>query len=145
MKILIQRVNFAKVEVDSKIVSQIKKGLLLFVGISKDFKEEKLDWMVKKISKLRIFNSKKKGFDLSVKDINGEILIVSQFTLNGIIDANKPNFKNSCEYEKAKEIYDRFIEKIKFESGLKIETGIFGAMMKITLENDGPVTIMLEK
>lgn len=145
MKVLIQRVNHASVEVDSQIVGKIDKGLVLFVGISKDFTEEKLDYMVKKIPKLRLFNSQNKGFDLSIKDVEGEILIVSQFTLHGKIDANKPNFINSAEYEKAKEIYNRFIEKIKQESKLKVESGIFGAMMKVNLENDGPVTIIIDR
>lgn len=145
MKAVIQRVNSASVEVNEIIVGKINKGILVYLGISKDFNEEKLNWMVKKIPKIRIFNSENKGFDLSVKDIKGEILIVSQFTLHGVIDANKPNFRNSCEYDIAKDIFDKFVDKIKLESGLKVETGEFGSMMKIKSENDGPVTLIVKK
>lgn len=145
MKAVLQRVNSAKVEVDNKIYGKINKGILVLIGISKDFTEDKLEWMVKKILNIRLWPSEKKGFDLSVNEIKGEILIVSQFTLHGIVEGNKPNFKNSAEYEKAKNIYNRLIEKLKEESIIKIETGVFGANMKVSLENDGPVTIILEK
>lgn len=144
MKAVLQRVNNAKVEVNSKIVGQIDKGLLVFLGISKDWNEQKFEWLAKKIINLRLWASKEKGFDLSVKDITGSILVVSQFTLHGEIKGNKPNFKNSLDFENAKKIYDNFILKLK-ESNLKIEEGEFGAMMNVSLENDGPVTIILEK
>ncbi|MCA9459269.1 MAG: D-tyrosyl-tRNA(Tyr) deacylase [Nanoarchaeota archaeon] len=148
MKAVIQRVNFAKVLVENQVVGEIKKGLLVFLAVSRDFNEEKMNWMINKILKLRVWSSKEKGFDLSVKDIeNGEILIVSQFTLFGDCSkSNKPNFRNSMEFEKAEEIYNEFVNKLKEEgNGLKIETGRFGAKMDVKLENDGPVTIILEK
>lgn len=144
MRLIIQRVKNASVEVDNKTVGEIEKGLLIFVGISKNFSEDKLDWTVRKVLNLRLWNSDKKGFDLSVQDIEGEILVVSQFTLHGVIEGNKPNFKNSAGYEKAKETYERFVDKLK-ESELKIETGQFGAMMRVKIDNDGPVTLILEK
>ncbi len=145
MRVILQRVNSASVTVNSNTVSSINRGILIFVGFSKEFSEEKIDWMAKKICNLRIFESKEKGFDLNIKQINGEILIVSQFTLHSIIEGNKPNFKNSLEYEKAKNAYEKFVKKVKEYSELKVETGIFGAMMKVNLENDGPVTIFLDK
>lgn len=145
MKAVIQRVNFASVEVDKKIVGKIEKGLLVYLGISNQCNNEKINWIIKKILNLRLWRSENKGFDLSVEDISGEILIVSQFTLHAIIDGNKPNFKNSAQYDEAKLIYDDFIDKLKTKTKLKIQTGEFGAMMKIKSENDGPVTIILEK
>jgi len=144
MKAVIQRVNEANVKVDNKIVGQINKGLVVLLGISKDYSDEKFEWLAKKIINLRIWGSETKGFDLSINDIKGEILLVSQFTLHGSIKGNKPNFRNSLEYNLAQEVYERFISKLK-ESGLKVETGEFGAKMKVNLENDGPVTIILEK
>lgn len=145
MKIILQRVNHAKVTVNNSIIGQINKGLLLFIGISKEFSEEKLDPMVEKILKLRLWESNQKGFDLSIQDIQGEILIVSQFTLHADCNkGNKPCFNKSAQYEIAQKIYNQFINKIK-QSGLKTQTGQFGAMMKVELENDGPVTLILEK
>ena len=144
MKLIIQRVNFAKVEVNNKIVGSINKGLLILVGISKNYSEKKLEWMIRKTLNLRLWASEKKGFDLSVSDIKGEIIVISQFTLHGIVEGNKPNFRDSAEYENAEKIYDKYIEELR-KSNLKIEKGIFGAKMKVLLENDGPVTIILEK
>ncbi len=144
MKLVIQRVLEASVEVDSKVVGSIDKGLLVLVGVSKDFDKKKLEWMVHKVLNLRLWASGEKGFDLSVSDIKGKILVVSQFTLHGIVEGNKPNFKNSAGYDDAKRIYDEFVFQLK-ESGLKVETGEFGAIMKVKLINDGPVTLVLEK
>ena len=149
MKAVVQRVNWASVEVDGEIVGEISKGLLVFLGISREFNENKLDWMINKILKLRLWSSDEKGFDLSVEEIEkGGILVISQFTLFGDCSkSNKPNFRNSMEFEKAEKIYDSFIEKLKRDSSKKImvETGKFGAKMEVKLENDGPVTIILEK
>jgi len=144
MKAIIQRVNKAHVEVDNNIIGKINKGLVVLLGISKDWNDEKFDWLAKKIINLRIWGSETKGFDLSVNDIKGEILLVSQFTLHGKIKGNKPDFRNSLEFSLAQDIYEKFIIKLK-ESGLKVQTGEFGAKMKVSLENDGPVTIILEK
>lgn len=164
MKAVLQRVNNAKVEVNSKIVGEINQGLLVFLGISRDWNQKKFDWLAKKIINIRLWATdtkgavthdsrsvpfteakpRVKGFDLSVNDIKGSILIVSQFTLFGELKGNKPNFRNALDYEKAKKIYNKFILTLK-ESGLKIEQGEFGAMMNVSLENDGPVTLILEK
>ncbi|MCK4997381.1 D-tyrosyl-tRNA(Tyr) deacylase [Candidatus Pacearchaeota archaeon] len=146
MKCVLQRVNNAKVDVDGKTVGSIDKGLLIFLGISKGYNEAKLDWMVNKILKLRLWGSSQKGFDNSVTDISGEILVVSQFTLYADCSkGTKPSFEKSMEARRARDVYDLFIEKLKEKSELKIEQGNFGATMKVSLENDGPVTIILEK
>lgn len=145
MKLIIQKVKKAKVKaINSNVSNSINSGILVFVGISREYAPEKLDYIVKKTLNLRIFSSEKKGFDLSVSDIKGDILVVSQFTLHGIIDGNKPNFKNSADYEVAKKIYEEYVKKLK-ESGLKVETGFFGEMMEVELVNDGPTTIIVEK
>jgi len=147
MKIVLQRVNNAKVEVENKIVGRIQKGIILFLGISKNYTEDKLDWMINKILNLRIWpDENDKGFQKSILDIQGEILVISQFTLYGDCSrGTKPKFNGSCEYEKAEEVYDLFIEKLREKSKLKIESGTFGGMMKINSENDGPVTLIIEK
>lgn len=146
LKLVIQRVNFAQVDVNDKIVGKIDKGLLIFLGISSDCSLDKLEWMVDKVLKLRLWESEKKGFDLSVKDICGDILVVSQFTLFGDYSkGTKPNFSKSAQFDIAKEFYDKFIWKLKEKSDLRIENGEFGAMMNVKLENDGPVTVILEK
>ena len=145
MKLILQRVNSASVEINSQITSKISKGLLIYLGISKDYTDDKLDWITDKILKLRLWKSERKGFDLSISDIKGEILVISQFTLYGDCKkGTKPNFSQSAEYETAEKIYNQFIEKLR-EPGLKIESGEFGAMMKIKSENDGPVTLILER
>ncbi len=144
MKAVIQRVNYAKVSIGQKEVSEIGKGILIFIGISNKYNDDKLEWMVRKVQNIRLWPSENKGFDLSVKDIGGEILVVSQFTLYGIVEGNKPNFKNSAEYSTAKQIYDKFVYRLK-DDGIRIKTGEFGAMMNVELDNDGPVTIILEK
>lgn len=145
MKAVIQRVSSALVEVDKKVVGSISKGLLVYLGISKNFTEEKFNWMINKVLNFRIWNSERKGFDLSVSDIKGEILVISQFTLYGDCSKGlKPNFRDSQDFDKAEEIYNRFIEKLK-ESGLKVESGVFGAKMKVNSVNEGPVTLIIEK
>lgn len=146
MRLLIQKVLNASVIIDNNIFSSIDKGLVVFIGISKDCNEKKIEYLVNKLLKYRIFESEEKGFDLSVEEIKGDILLVSQFTL--FADTNngrKPNFNNSMSSNEAKFFYDLFIQKIKEKTDLKIATGKFQANMKIELVNDGPVTLMLEK
>jgi len=146
MKLLIQRVNSASVTIDNKIHSSISKGLLVFVGFSKEHTLSKTDKLVEKLLHFRIFESSKKGFDLSIEDIKGEVLIVSQFTLfANCSSGRKPKFNDSLEYTKAEEEYNTFISKLKEQSTLTIQTGVFGANMNVSLENDGPVTLVLEK
>lgn len=150
MKIILQKVDFASCEVNNKIISKIDKGYLILLGISTDFKEEKLDWMVNKILNVRVFKSKEepeKNFNLNIKDIKGEILIISQFTLFGdCTKKNKPEFIKSAKFNEAEKIYNKFIEKIKEKApNLNIQTGEFGAMMKIKSQNNGPITLIIEK
>jgi len=147
MKIVLQRVNSAKVEVENKTVGQIQKGIILFLGISKSYTEEKLDWMINKILNLRIWPDKNnKGFQKSILDIQGEILVISQFTLYGDCSkGTKPKFNDSYEYEKAEKVYELFLKRIKEKSKLKIETGTFGKLMNINVEHNGPVTLIIEK
>ena len=146
MRVVLQRVSSASVEVCDSVVGSIDMGVLVFLGVSSSFDEAKFDWMVDKILKLRLWGSDRKGFDLSVKDISGSILVVSQFTLFGDCKkGTKPNFSKACDYDVAREVYDRFIVALREKSGLKVESGEFGAMMNVKLENDGPVTIILDK
>jgi D-tyrosyl-tRNA(Tyr) deacylase len=143
---VLQRVTRSWVEVEGKIVGSISRGLNILLGVAKGDTEEDIKKLVNKILKLRIFKNPESGkdFDLSVTDIGGEILVVSQFTL--LADCRKgrrPSFDKAEKPQRAKELYEEFVEKIKRESNLKVETGIFGADMKVYIENDGPVTIIL--
>lgn len=145
MRVLLQRVKSANVKVNNKIIGQYRKGLCLFLGISTEYDESKLDWMVNKISNLRCWSENKWGFNLNIKDIQGEILVISQFTLYGRVHkSTKPDFSKAMNSQDAKIIYEKFINKLR-EKGIKVETGEFGAMMEVTIINDGPFTLWLEK
>lgn len=144
MKIVIQRVSEASVKVDGKIVGEIGKGLMLLVGIDENDEKGDADWLVQKILNLRIFGDEDDKLNLSVKDISGEILCISQFTL--IADykkGNRPSFIKAAKPDKAVPLFDYFKEEMA-KSGLKTESGIFGADMKVSLINDGPVTIVMD-
>ena len=144
MKIVVQRVKNSSVEVNKKIVGKIDKGLMLLVSFTQSDTEKNIDWMVNKVLNLRIFDDESGIINKSVLDIGGSILSISQFTLYG--DANKgnrPSYINALNGEEAVKLYDLFNEKLK--NHIKVETGIFGADMKVSLLNDGPVTILLEK
>ena len=144
MKIVVQRVSQASVKVSREIVGEISKGLLLLVGIEENDEKEDAEWLSKKILDLRIFSDEEGKMNCSVKDINGEILCVSQFTL--IADykkGNRPSFIKAAKPEKAVPLFEYFKGLIK-SSGLKTESGIFGADMKVCLLNDGPVTIVMD-
>lgn len=145
MKALIQRVDKASVEVNKETVGMINEGLLVFLGIThKDTKKE-ADELINKIIRLRIFEDLNSKMNLSVQDIKGEILIISQFTLYAdTTHGNRPSFVEAAEAQKAEELYNYFIEKLK-ATNIKIESGIFGAHMDVKLINNGPVTIILER
>lgn len=144
MRILIQRVSSASVRVDSETVSSIGRGLLVFLGVEKGDSEKDIEYLVKKVSQLRVFEDEKGKLNYSVKDIRGEILIVSQFTL--IADCrkgNRPSFERAERHEKARALYDLFIKRLEF-TGTPVKSGSFGATMKVHLVNDGPVTIIID-
>lgn len=144
MKAVIQRVSEANVKVDGKIVGEISKGLLLLIGIDEEDEKNDADWLVQKILSLRIFGDEGGKLNRSVMDISGGILCISQFTL--IADykkGNRPSFIKAAKPEKAIPLFDYFKTEIS-KSGLKTESGIFGADMKVSLLNDGPVTIVMD-
>ena len=144
MRVLIQRVTSASVKVDGKIVGKIGKGFLVFLGIYEEDTEEKIEKLTKKIINLRIFNDENDKMNLSIKDVKGEILLISQFTLCADTrKGNRPSFVSAKNPKDANVIYERTIESIRNE-GIIVEKGIFGADMKVELLNDGPVTILLD-
>lgn len=144
MRLLIQRVSEAKVEVDGKVIGAIKKGLLILAGIESEDTAEDIDWLVRKVTSLRIFSDDEGKMNLSIKDIVGEILVVSQFTLHASTKkGNRPSFIKAARPETAVPLLDQFVTQLKTEIS-KVETGEFGADMKVSLCNDGPVTIWID-
>lgn len=142
---VIQRVTRASVTIDQKIHSAIGKGLMILLGIEEADDSEDIDWLAAKIVNLRIFNDEAGVMNISVKDINGEALVVSQFTLHASTKkGNRPSYIKAARPEKAIPVYESFIQKISTELGRPVQTGIFGADMKIDLINDGPVTILID-
>ena len=145
MKLVVQRVKNASVEVKNRIIGEIEQGYLVLLGIAPEDTKEKADYLVQKLIKLRIFEDENNKMNLSIKDINGKLLIVSQFTLYADCTAgNRPSFDKAAKPEIAKKLYEYFVDKCK-EQNIEIQTGEFGADMKVKLLNDGPVTIILEK
>ena len=144
MRAVVQRVTSSKVVVDGKIVGSINKGINVLIGISCDDNEGDLKYIRDKIINLRIFEDENFKMNKSLMDIGGEILVISQFTLYGDCrKGRRPNFMAALGGEEAKKLYDQFVLMIK-ECGIKVETGIFGADMKVDIQNDGPVTILLD-
>ena len=145
MKVVIQRVSQASVEIDNKIVAEIQQGLLVLIGIEDADNQEDIDWLVSKIVNLRVFSDENNVMNFSVKDINGEIIVVSQFTLHASTKkGNRPSYIKASKPEIAIPFYENFVQKLRFEFGKKIQTGVFGADMKVVLVNDGPVTIIID-
>jgi len=145
MKIILQKVKKASVSVDNKIVGSIDKGYCLLVGVHKESTEEDVKYLAKKIAQARLFEDENDKINLSLKDVGGSILSVSQFTLYADTKkGNRPSFTSAAGAEKANELYEKFNEYLR-EEGVKVETGIFQTMMEVNIVNDGPVTIVYEK
>ncbi len=146
MKVVLQRAKNASVTVNKKTVGAISSGLVLLVGIHEKDTEEEMQWISDKILKMRIFDDKEGKMNLSVQDVGGELLVISQFTLYGDASkGNRPSYIEAAGPEKAEKLYEQMIEYFKKNSALKVESGTFGAYMDVKLTNDGPVTIILEK
>lgn len=144
MKIVLQHVSEANVKVDNEIVGKIGIGLMLLVGVDEEDENSDADWLVKKITDARVFSDEAGKMNHSVKDINGEILCISQFTLiSDYKKGNRPSYIKAAKPDKAIPLFEYFKEELK-KSGLKIESGIFGADMKVSLINDGPVTLVFD-
>lgn len=145
MKVVIQRVSSASVTIENQIKGQIQTGLLLLIGIETADSDEDIDWLTKKIAHLRIFPDEASVMNKSVLDIDGEILIVSQFTLHASTKkGNRPSYIKAARPETSIPLYEKFLEQMSNELGKPIQAGIFGADMKVALVNDGPVTILMD-
>jgi D-tyrosyl-tRNA(Tyr) deacylase len=145
MKAVIQRVSSASVTIDSKTVAEIQTGLLVLVGIEDADTQEDTNWLCQKIANLRIFGDENEVMNLSVKDIDGNIIVVSQFTLHATTKkGNRPSYIKAAKPEVAIPIYEDFVLQLEKELGKKVQTGVFGADMKVALVNDGPVTILID-
>ena len=146
MKVVLQRVSNASVSVGNHITGQINRGLLLLVGIHPNDSMKEIEWMCQKIVKLRIFEDEADKMNLSVTDINGGLLVVSQFTLYANTDkGNRPSFIEAAKPDQAKSLYNDMVAYFKKISDLDVQTGVFGAMMDVKFTNNGPVTIILER
>ena len=144
MRAVVQRVSRAEVKVDGEVTGTIEKGLLVFVGVAPEDTEKDMEYIADKIINLRIFEDENEKMNLSVTDVNGSLLVISQFTLYGDCrKGRRPNFTGSCEPVKAEKMYLEMLEYLK-SKGIKTESGIFGADMKVDLLNDGPVTLLLD-
>lgn len=142
---MVQRVKEASVVVENNTVGRIGKGLLVFLGVHKDDESGSISWLVNKLINLRIFEDDQGKMNLSVKDVDGEVLVVSQFTLYGnCMNGRRPDFTSTMRGPEAECLYEQFVEKVKSEMGT-VETGKFGAYMQVNIINDGPVTFMIEK
>ncbi len=146
LRVLVQRVSSANVTVDNEIRGEVGQGLLLLVGFGKESGQADVEWMVRKVSQLRVFPDSKGLMNLSVQDICGQILVISQFTLYGDCrKGRRPSFEPAMAPDKAESLYQLFVSGLKTVPDIGVETGTFGADMKVALTNDGPVTLLLER
>ena len=145
MRVVLQRVSSASVTIDSKIVADIKNGLLVLIGIEDSDNQEDVDWLAAKIINLRIFGDENNVMNLSVLDGGGDIIVVSQFTLHAATKkGNRPSYIKASKPDIAIPLYENFVQKVQLLLGKQIQTGVFGADMKVALVNDGPVTISID-
>ncbi|MFG6097720.1 D-tyrosyl-tRNA(Tyr) deacylase [Leptolyngbyaceae cyanobacterium CCMR0082] len=146
MRVVIQRVSASQVMVDGEVVGCIGRGLNLLIGIAETDTEKELDWMVQKCLSLRLFPAEGSGrFDLSIQDVQGALLVISQFTLYGDCrKGRRPSFDQAASPDQAVKLYEQFVAKLR-QSGLQVETGQFGAHMQVAIDNEGPVTLVLER
>jgi len=145
MKAVIQRVSESSVTINAKIVAQIQKGLLVLIGFEDSDTQEDINWLTSKIANLRIFADENQVMNVSLKDIDGDLIIVSQFTLHASTKkGNRPSYIKAAKPEIAIPLYEAFIVQMETELGKKVQTGQFGADMKVALVNDGPVTIVID-
>ena len=145
MKAVIQRVSQSSVTINNEIVAQIQQGLLVLVGIEDADNQEDINWLTSKIANLRIFEDESEIMNLSLKDIDGEMIVVSQFTLHALTKkGNRPGYIKASKPEIAIPLYESFVQQMEKELGKKVQTGQFGADMKVSLVNDGPVTIIID-
>jgi D-tyrosyl-tRNA(Tyr) deacylase len=145
MKAVIQRVSESSVTINNEIVAQIQQGILVFVGIEDADNQEDINWLTSKIANLRIFEDENQVMNLSLKDIDGEMIVVSQFTLHALTKkGNRPSYIKASKPEIAIPLYESFVQQMEIELGKKIQTGQFGADMRVALVNDGPVTIIID-
>ena len=145
MRLIIQRVKQASVSIENNIHGAIDQGLMVLVGIENEDNEEDINWLTNKLIGLRIFSDSEGKMNLSIKEIGGNILVVSQFTLfASTVKGNRPSFIKSAKPDIAVPLYEKFVEQLQKQSGLDIQTGKFGADMQISLINDGPVTIFID-
>jgi len=145
MRVILQRVSTASVSIKQAIVNEIDQGLLVLLGIEEEDTQEDISWLCKKITQMRIFSDKEKAMNLSVKDIDGEILLVSQFTLHASTKkGNRPSFIKAAKPDKAIILYHQFVKELDIHLKKTVKTGEFGADMQVNLVNDGPVTIAID-
>ncbi|MEZ7504077.1 D-aminoacyl-tRNA deacylase [Flavobacterium sp. Arc2] len=145
MKVVLQRVSSASVAIENKVVADIQKGVLILIGIENSDSQEDIDWLVGKITKIRIFEDENQVMNLSVKDIDGDIIVVSQFTLHAATKkGNRPSYIKAAKPDISVPLYENFVKQLEKELEKKIQTGVFGADMKVSLLNDGPATIIID-
>jgi D-aminoacyl-tRNA deacylase len=145
MRIVVQRVNSASVQIEGKTVGSIEQGLLILLGIENDDTQEDSEWLIQKVNGLRIFSDEEGKMNHSIQDIKGSFLLVSQFTLHASTKkGNRPSYIKAARPETAIPLYNSFIGQLKLHSNLTVETGVFGADMQVSLVNDGPVTIIID-